>query len=190
MILEEGKNWYHGSYAIVEKPDLALCMPGKDFGLGFYVTTEAKQAERFIKSSIGKAKKNGYLVGDVSNGYLNIYTMTDFKDIEVYEFATADREWLHCVAAHRRSQLFKDEIKKWEKYDIIAGKIADDTTNQVITAYMEGIYGKVGSERADEIAIGLLLPDKLTNQICIRTEKAMNKLSFINYKEQIINERR
>ena len=55
---------------------------------------------------------------------------------------------------------------------------------------MEDLYGEVGSERADEIAIGLLLPDKLTNQICIRTEKAMNKLSFINYKEQIINERK
>ena len=127
-----------------------------------------------------KAKKNGIVVEDELRGYLNIYTITDLNDLQVYEFPTANREWLHCVAAHRRSQLFADEVQKWDKYDIIAGKIANDTTNQVITAYMEGLYGEVGSVRADEIAIGLLLPEKLTNQICIRTDKALKKMSFVD----------
>ena len=54
MILKENMKWYHGSYAIVSKPKLSLCMPGKDFGTGFYVTTDEMQARRFVKSSIGK----------------------------------------------------------------------------------------------------------------------------------------
>lgn len=40
MILEDGIILYHGSYCVVENPDLNKCKPGKDFGLGFYVTTD------------------------------------------------------------------------------------------------------------------------------------------------------
>ena len=32
MIIEAGKRLYHGSYVIVDKPDLAKCEVGKDFG--------------------------------------------------------------------------------------------------------------------------------------------------------------
>ncbi len=40
MILEDGIKLYHGSYTVVDKPELSKCMPGKDFGLGFYLTTD------------------------------------------------------------------------------------------------------------------------------------------------------
>ncbi len=177
MILEI-KKWYHGSYIEIEKPEISKCMPGKDFGRGFYVTTDRKQAERFVKSSIGKAVKNGMIKTTKSNGFINVYEYIDLNDLQCYEFESADIEWLHCVAAHRRSGLFPEETAKWEKYDIIAGKIANDTTNQVITAYINGIYGVVGSAMADRVAIELLMPNKLTDQICIRTEKALKYLQY------------
>ncbi|WP_081860978.1 DUF3990 domain-containing protein [Butyrivibrio sp. AE2032] len=41
MILNDGEKLYHGSYVIVDKPDIQKCMPGKDFGIGFYLTTDA-----------------------------------------------------------------------------------------------------------------------------------------------------
>lgn len=186
MILESKKLMYHGSYIIVDKPDLSKCMKGKDFGQGFYLTTDINQAKRFVKSSIGKAIKNGIDVLDNSKGYVSYYSIDDFSGISIYEFETADREWLHCVAAHRMNQLIPGENEKWTKYDIIVGKIANDTTNQVITAYINGLYGSVGSDIADETAIRLLKPEKLTNQICIRTEKAIKHLNYNGYEEYIV----
>ena len=41
------------------------------------------------------------------------------------------------------------------------GKIANDTTNPVITTYLNGLYGDVKSDKAVNFAIEQLLPDHL-----------------------------
>lgn len=43
--LSDGMLLYHGSYTVVNTPDLAKCATRKDFGKGFYLTTSKKQAE-------------------------------------------------------------------------------------------------------------------------------------------------
>ncbi len=43
---------------------------------------------------------------------------------------------------------------------------------------ISGIDEKMGSESADQIAIGLLMAERLTDQICIRSEKALKRLVF------------
>lgn len=47
--LEQGMILYHGSYCIVENPDLQKCAKYKDFGQGFYLTTSKEQAKSFAK---------------------------------------------------------------------------------------------------------------------------------------------
>jgi hypothetical protein len=185
MIDKETK-LFHGSYMVVEKPDLKKCEAGKDFGKGFYLTTDVDQARRFVKSAVGKALKNGMVSEPRKKGYVSIFTCGSTEGLRVFEFKTADKEWLHCVASHRRSGLMPGEEKKWKDYDIIVGKIANDNTNQVITAYINGVYGEVGSDTADRIAIGLLLPEKLTDQICFRTQKAINTLTYTGCEERYI----
>lgn len=180
MKLEKGMKLYHGSYTIVKVPDLSACKPSKDFGLGFYLTTDMNQAKRFVKTAVQKAIKNGVTVENANTGFVSVYELSDPSGIRIFEFADADREWLHCVAAHRSNRLFRDEIEKWSGFDIIAGKIANDNTNLVITAYMNGLYGAVGTDRADNTAIGLLLPDKLTDQICFKTDKSLRKIKHVN----------
>ena len=118
MILTDGIELYHASYTAVEKIDLSLCAAGKDFGKGFYVTTDYSQACRFIRTAIGN----------------------------------------------------------------IAGKIANDSTNQILSAYINGFYGEVGSYEADETAIKFLLPNNLSDQICFRTENALQNLHFKGYR--------
>ncbi len=183
MIIKIGKRLYHGSYTIVDKPDLSMCAVGKDFGRGFYLTTNIDQARRFVRSSIGKAAKNGLCDKKQTRGYVSVFEFTDIENMEYYEFDNADREWLHCVAMHRREGLFAEQLKKWNRYEVIAGKIANDNTNQVITAYINGLYGEVGSDLADRTAIGLLMPEKLTNQVCVRTQGALHGLRFIASEE-------
>lgn len=177
---------YHGSYVIVEKPDLSKCAKGKDFGQGFYVTTDKRQAERFTKTSIKKAKTNGVVDENYHQGYVTTYTFKKSKEILMYELNDANSEWLHCVVAHRRSKMFRKEVSKWGKYDIIYGKIANDNTNLVITAYIDGLYGELMSEQADRIAIGFLEPENLRDQLCFRTQKAIDCLTYVKHEEIVL----
>lgn len=183
MIIQEGIKLYHGSYTIVKRPDLSKCMNGKDFGKGFYLTTDVYQARRFVKTAIGKAVKNGVEGIDSAKGYVSVFELRKLDGLIVHEFVNADSDWLHCVASHRRQGILADEIFKWQKYDLIAGKIANDNTNQVITAYINGTYGAVGSDSADRFAIGLLMPERLTDQVCIRTKTAIDRIKFIDVEE-------
>lgn len=43
---------YHGSNAIIEKIDLSLCKPYKDFGKGFYTTPLQNQAFEMAKRTV------------------------------------------------------------------------------------------------------------------------------------------
>ncbi len=184
MILTDGIELYHASYTAVEKIDLSLCAAGKDFGKGFYVTTDYSQACRFIRTAIGKALKNHVENVDSEAGYVSVYEYKVDKstNINYFEFKSSDEDWLHCVVAHRKSGILKNELEKWQNYDVIAGKIANDSTNQVLTAYINGFYGEIGSYEADETAIKFLLPNNLSDQICFRTEKALQNLHFKGYK--------
>ena len=186
MILYSGLRVYHGSYIRVKKPNLDYCKTGKDFGIGFYTTTDFEQAKRFVKLSVGKAIKNGITVDDHKKGYVSAYEVLDLSSSGYYEFTHADKEWLHCVAAHRKEGVLPQELSKWSGYEIIAGKIANDNTNRIITAYLNGLYGKIGSDSADRMAISLLMPEKLTDQICFKTEKALEIIKYRDAEEVLL----
>ena len=94
---------YHGSYCEVREPDLDLCRRGKDFGKGFYLTTSREQAERFTKTSILKAKQDGRVKYENEAGILSVFSFyPDNSRQSIFEFADADRDWIHCVAAYRK----------------------------------------------------------------------------------------
>ena len=52
----------------------------------------------------------------------------------------------------------------------------------MLTAYINGFYGEIGSLQADETAITFLLPENLSDQICFRTEKSSTNLIYKNYR--------
>ena len=189
MIIDKGISVYHGSFMEVILPDINKCRYGKDFGRGFYVTTDRSQAIRFTRTAVRKAISDKLIDTDTPEGVLNEYILTEsVSALHKFEFTEADAMWLHCVVAHRKRNSFLDEVAKWQEYDLIASKIANDNTNLVITAYMDGAYGEVGSERADRIAVDFLEPDNLKDQICFRTVKSFGALSFIG-SEKILYER-
>lgn len=177
--LEEGMILYHGSYCIVENPDLQKCAKYKDFGQGFYLTTSKEQAKSFAKITATKAKARGLISAKEQFGYVSFFRVNDIHDLRIFGFETADKEWLHCIVAHRGNECFLEKQDEMKLFDVVSGKIANDDTNRTIAAYMDNLYGLMGKESVDNYCISLLLPEKLQDQFCFRTEKAISKLQFL-----------
>lgn len=177
--IEDGLILYHGSYCEVSEPDLSKCAKKKDFGQGFYLTTSREQAESFVKTSIVKALASGTLETSQSYGYISVFKLISSKQLRVYIYEEANVDWLHCIAAHRKKKLFPEVEVEMSKYDIIVGKIADDATNSTLTAYIGGVFGLAGNKEADDFCIRQLLPNKLKDQYCFKTSRAIECLNFI-----------
>jgi hypothetical protein len=183
----DGMFLYHGSYTIVDKPDLAKCAASKDFGKGFYLTTSKKQAEDFVNASIKKAIAQGIITQEQSYGYVSVFEYHEMGGISKYIYENADSNWLHCIVGHRKKNTFPSIVDNMMSYDIIAGKIADDRTNITITTYLIGGYGTVGSTLADDICISQLIPERLKDQYCFRTNRALKCISFVESEKIWIN---
>ena len=183
MILQEGQILYHGSYAPVPGIDLAFGEEGKDFGKGFYVTTDKDQAVSFIRLSTRKAIASGRVPPETSCGYLSVYRFHAADNLVQYEFETTNRQWLQFVAGNRLrdfSGIYSaQQLIHIAESDIIGGKIANDATNITLTNYMTGAYGAMGTRAADDFCISLLLPERLKDQYCFRTTKALAQLRFL-----------
>lgn len=187
MILNKDLTFYHGSYTEVKSIDLDNSEYGKDFGKGFYVTTDYEQAKKFVKSSVAKALRSGAITKKQNYGFVSVYKLTGkFADIPYYEFKDTSREWLWTIASNRRQDLAQELEEKLcediKKAEIISGKVANDQTNPVILNYVTGAMGSVDDENVMKAVIMLLLPDRLKDQYCFKTFRAT---ACLKYEESI-----
>ena len=152
---------YHGSNTVVDSPQLIEQTRGLDFGAGFYLTTDEKQAIRF-SGIVFHRRKNGVPT-------VNVY---DFdiaaaeKTLSICKFKGADAEWLRFVTDNR--------LKKNQSYtyDIVIGAVANDTLMPTIQAFLGGFLN-------EEAAIITLKASKLVDQICLKSKEALSLLRFI-----------
>lgn len=181
MILKDGQLLYHGSYVEISSIDLNKCKKGLDFGRGFYVTTDYNQAMKYVPGSVRKAIRSKMVDEDYprENGSVSIFRYHENKELQIHYFDLADMEWLHFVSANRDESLFPQLIRAYKDTDIICGKIANDRTARTLQAYLAGAYGKPGDTDTDNIAIKVLLPNRLSDQICFRTERSVASLEFV-----------
>ena len=180
MPLSDGLLLFHGSYVPVPEPDLTKCARFKDFGRGFYLTTSREQALSFARLSTRKALERRREGVQPDRGFVSAFSVKSdvVMSLAFLEFPDADADWLRCVVAHRRRGGASDVVERLSEYDVIAGKIANDQTNITITLYMDGIFGPVGSAEAIAACTSRLLPERLEDQYCFRSEKAIRALSF------------
>lgn len=152
---------YHGSNQDIETIDLTKGLRYKDFGMGFYLTSDKDTAIRM-------AKKKARVFGGMAT--LITYEMEDGalqSDMKIKVFPEkACEERLLFVDANRD----RKNIKPIHDYDIVIGPIANDGVVLQLTNYREGIY------TPEQVA--KLLQDKyLDQQYCFATERSLNYLS-------------
>lgn len=143
----------------VKKPKIIISDVGRDFGFAFYLTPIKEQAERWAKK---KAKLN-----NVSNGVVSVFDWNeDIESLIFKEFKDQDNEWLDLVIECRRN------INYQHGYDIVSGKIADDTIGETILFVIKGFMRK-------EDALERLKYQKVNLQIAFCTEQALKTLTFV-----------
>ena len=148
---------YHGSSVNVTNPDITHGRADADFGLGFYVTTSYEMAEKWA------CRKGTPIITE--------YTL-DTNDLDIKQF-NLDKEWLDFIVQNR--QEYGMDFP-YEKKDILIGATADDKMFATIEQYESGLI-------SDDIAIKALNCMEVGIQLCIRTDKALEKLE---YKKAII----
>lgn len=108
---------YHGSYVVVEKPQLVKGRNTKDFGPGFYCTLIREQAERWAKR--------------YDSPVVNTYTVRMNPDLDILEFKDMTEEWLDFIINCRQGIA--------HSHDIVIGAMANDQIYNYIADYVDGI---------------------------------------------------
>ena len=155
---------YHGSNMKVETPQLILSNRTLDFGSGFYTTSDESQATRWAKLQTKRRKKG--------EAVLSIYDFDEEQaaELALLRFEEADQKWLNFVTQNRKN------LYNGDKFDIVIGPVANDTTMPVLSDYMAGNI-------SEEVALILLKPQKLANQYAFLTQKGLQCLIYLGGKE-------
>jgi hypothetical protein len=151
---------YHGSNVVVEKPRLISPKRLLDFGAGFYLTSDLEQARKWA-SRTTLLREEGQAVVSVYDVYEK-----ELQMLAVLLFDSPNREWLRYVAANRMGRQTDTQ------YDVIIGPVANDQVIRTVNNYLNGYF-------TEDIAIQLLLPQKLKDQYAFKTDKAIQILHFL-----------
>lgn len=148
---------FHGSSISIPNPDLKHSRIDIDFGPGFYLTEDKHMAEKW---AVGR-----------KISIINEYDL-NLSGLKVINLGLT-RQWLDFVAYNRG---YGDILFDMADADAIVGPTADDKMFVTISTYLAGFLSA-------EQAIKYLNVAGFSNQIVLRTEKALEKLSFIKSKE-------
>ena len=150
---------YHGSNVVVYEPKIIKSQRFLDFGAGFYMTSDFEQARKWAVRTAARREEG---VATISVFELS----DDYVDrVKVRTFARPDRDWLRYITVHRTGNPPADD------YDMVVGPVANDQAIRTVNNYLKGYF-------PEEVAIKLLLPQKLKDQYLFRTEKALSLLAF------------
>ena len=122
---------YHGSNTKIEVPDLIHSKPFKDFGRGFYLSTDKQQAwdmafQKVNQTQQGKAEVTEFLFDE---------TLMTSDDLNVLSFPDYCEEWALFVLAHRN----RNTLQPVHDYDIVYGPIANDGVTYQLRRYEGGV---------------------------------------------------
>ena len=153
---------YHGSDVEVRSIDLSQSLMYKDFGPGFYVSADLKQAEAFARYKADRPKSVTH-VPVVSTFELDETCLKD-DSLRIKKFEGYSEEWIDFINEYRGS--------KDTEFDLVIGPIANDDVRTSFAQYQMGEMTKAELLEA-------LKYKRVTYQYCFKTEAAVSKLRRI-----------
>ena len=152
---------YHGSDVEVHSPRIIKSEKGRDFGCAFYLTPIKDQAERMAKR---KQRMNRSVAAIVS---VFEFDEKEKNNLRYKTFVDPDLEWLEMIMECRTNPSYQ------HGYDIVEGKIADDSVGETILFVIDGIIKK-------EDALERLKFQKINSQIAFCSEESLKFIHFKN----------
>lgn len=120
---------YHGSNVFIEKIDLSKSRPGKDFGKGFYLSDNKRQAAEMAENKVA------FLGGEpIITSFQFDESVLNAKELRVKLFHSYSEEWAKFVYDNREN-LSDTPI---HDFDIIYGPIANDKVGVQIRNFKNG----------------------------------------------------
>lgn len=154
---------YHGSVHDFTEVDLSKARKGKDFGIGFYLTTNKKQAIKW--ATRGNLQRAGLIYT-----YYFDETLLDTNKLKVKKLTKYNKEWAEFLCKCRLENYNSD-------HDIIYDKMADSTF-KILSNYIERYY-------LGQISLTMLLfiarfpKNRRYDQYCFKTEAAIKNLMLV-----------
>ncbi len=145
---------YHGSYTVVEHPEIIRSRYTKDFGTGFYCTIIREQSERWAKR--------------YDTPIVNTYAMRMNPDLKILEFKDMTEEWLDFIISCRNGVA--------HDYDMVIGAMANDQIYNYVADYIDGVITR-------EQFWSLAKFKYPTHQINFATREALKCLEFVSARE-------
>ena len=160
---------YHGSDTLFSEIDLLFSAPKKDFGRGFYTTSDKHQAEKFARLKARRSK--------ATKGFVEVFEFEETEELAIKRFDTADEEWFDFVLVNR-GHVSLTTKNRLNSSDIVVGPVANDAVGLVLNQFISGGYGDPSTPEAKATAIRLLLTQSLHNQVFFGTGLAVSCLRF------------
>ena len=156
---------FHGSYMIIDKPEVKKGRDRVDFGQGFYLTSIQAQAEKWSKVI---AIRKGPAFKPVVNVFELDEKVFDLSEFCVKKFDEYNIEWLDYVVDCRQG----GNLQKY--FDLVEGGVANDNVIDTVEDYENG---RITAGQA----LGQLIYKKVNHQICIRNQQIIDKyLTFVS----------
>ena len=162
--------FYHGTIDLIEKIDVGKGKPRKDFGRGFYMAADIRQAIGMMQKKRREflARHPQVSAAEVVERMYRVQLKPSAVSMfKVKVFEKPDREWLDFVLGCRESS-----AERAHDFDIVVGATADDDTAVALKFYFKGVYGPVGGEEAKSNLLRILEPQNLGVQCCLCSQLA------------------
>lgn len=163
---------FHGSYKIVKNPQYGKGALYNDYGRGFYMTPSKDMAGEWATLNTGR------------DGYINEYEL-DTDGLNILYLDKMDiKHWIAILMNNRKGN-YEEELRDIQDafcekylldisiYDIILGWRADDSYFMFVEDFALGLLSLENLRKAMKFGdLGL--------QICLKSERAFDRIKFIN----------
>ena len=156
---------YHGSNMAIDVPDLSKSKPYKDFGKGFYLSTDPQQAQRMGEQRTFIMQEGSPTV----TAFLFDENILKTNKLKVKVFEDYCEEWAEFVLMNRDI----DRQQPSHDFDVVYGPIADDGVTFQLRRY------KAGGLTIKELMQELRYAQGVTFQYYFGTELALSTLQHL-----------